>query len=62
MGLPEVISYDDKPHGVSETKRLTIPAAEEVLGKRFRVLDKGFIGMVDYMGGDGSVVQAARVS
>ena len=27
-----------------------------------QVLDKGFVGLVDYMGTDNSVVQAARVS
>jgi thymidylate synthase (FAD) len=32
------------------------------LGKKFPVLDDGFIRLVDYMGNDGSIVQAARVS
>ncbi len=44
------------------TKRVTIPAMEEILGKEFPVLDKGFIVPVDYVGGDLSIVQAARVS
>lgn len=44
------------------TKRLTIPGAEELLGLYFPVLDHGFVALVDYMGGDDSVVQAARVS
>ncbi|MGR4000425.1 MAG: FAD-dependent thymidylate synthase [Alphaproteobacteria bacterium] len=35
---------------------------EEVLGHRFDVLDKGFVRVVDYMGDDGAIVQAARVS
>ena len=45
-----------------ETKRPTIPAAEEILGKYFPVLDHGFVALVDYMGSDGDVERAARVS
>jgi thymidylate synthase (FAD) len=44
------------------TKRTTIPDAEDILGEAFPVLDHGFIRLVDYMGGDDSIVQAARVS
>jgi thymidylate synthase (FAD) len=36
--------------------------AEAILDREFPVLDKGFIRLVDYMGGDDRVVQAARVS
>lgn len=35
---------------------------EELLGKEFKVLDKGFVRLVDVMGDDNSIVQAARVS
>lgn len=35
---------------------------ESLKGKYFRVLDKGFISLVDVMGDDSSIVQAARVS
>jgi thymidylate synthase (FAD) len=45
-----------------ETKRLTIPAAEELLGKYFPCLDHGFVALVDYMGGDEAVDDAARTS
>jgi len=38
------------------------PEAEAILDKEFPVLDKGFVRLVDYMGGDERVVQAARVS
>ncbi|MBN1412880.1 MAG: FAD-dependent thymidylate synthase [Spirochaetales bacterium] len=41
---------------------ITIPEAEEILDREFRVLDKGFIRLVDYMGGDARIVQSARVS
>ncbi|MDR3343774.1 MAG: FAD-dependent thymidylate synthase [Treponema sp.] len=36
--------------------------AEAILDQEFPVLDKGFIRLVDYLGGDERVVQAARVS
>jgi thymidylate synthase (FAD) len=36
--------------------------AENILDKEFRVLDKGFVRLVDYMGSDARIVQAARVS
>jgi thymidylate synthase (FAD) len=39
-----------------------VPGAEEVLDKEFPVLDRGFVRLVDYLGGDERVVQAARVS
>ena len=45
-----------------ETRRVTVPALEESLYKPFKVLDHGFIRIVDYMGDDNAVVQAARVS
>jgi thymidylate synthase (FAD) len=40
----------------------TVPEAEAVLDKEFPVLDRGFVRLVDYLGGDERVVQAARVS
>lgn len=39
-----------------------VPAAEALLDKTVPVLDKGFVRLVDYMGGDDRIVQAARVS
>ena len=42
--------------------RLSVPEADEVLDHAFPVLDKGFVRLVDYMGGDARVVQSARVS
>ena len=38
------------------------PEAEAVLDREFAVLDKGFVRLVDYLGGDERVVQSARVS
>ncbi|HLK10855.1 MAG TPA: FAD-dependent thymidylate synthase [Candidatus Binatia bacterium] len=45
-----------------ETRRPTTPAAEEILGRYFPVLDHGFVALVDYMGSDEDVERAARVS
>ena len=39
-----------------------VAAAEEILDKEFKVLDKGFVRLIDYLGGDDRIVQAARVS
>ncbi len=39
-----------------------VAAAEEILDKEFPVLDHGFVRLVDYLGSDERVVQAARVS
>jgi len=44
------------------TRRITVPALEELLYEPIPVLDHGFVRVVDYMGADESVVQAARVS
>ncbi len=45
-----------------ETKRTTVPAMESFLHQPVPVLDHGFVRLVDYMGSDQSIVQAARVS
>ena len=45
-----------------ETRRPTSPAAEEILGGYFPVLDHGWASLVDYMGSDEDVERAARVS
>jgi thymidylate synthase (FAD) len=39
-----------------------VPDAEAILDKEFSVLDKGFVRLVDYLGSDERIVQAARVS
>ena len=44
------------------TRRSTVPALEALLFEPLQVLDQGFIRVVDYMGDDAAVVQAARVS
>lgn len=44
------------------TRRATAPTLEEILFEPLPVLDHGFVRVVDYMGDDAAVVQAARVS
>jgi len=44
------------------TRRATVPGLEEILYEPLPVLDHGFIRVVDYMGDDAAIVQAARVS
>jgi thymidylate synthase (FAD) len=46
----------------TETLRPTVKSLEDILFSPFRVLDHGFVRVVDYMGDDAAVVQAARVS
>lgn len=43
-------------------EKTRVPELDEVLGHPFKVLKDGFIRVVDYMGNDSSIVQAARVS
>ena len=44
------------------TKRVTSAGLEKILYEAISVLDHGFVRVVDYMGDDSSIVQAARVS
>lgn len=41
---------------------IIVPEAEKLLDQEIKVLDKGFVRLVDYMGGDTRLVQTARVS
>ena len=41
---------------------MNVESLNEILGQPFKVLDDGFVRVVDYMGSDQSIVQAARVS
>ena len=40
----------------------SVPEIDKILGIPFKVLDDGFVRVIDYMGSDSSIVQAARVS
>ncbi|HJQ60433.1 MAG TPA: FAD-dependent thymidylate synthase [Vineibacter sp.] len=46
----------------ASTRRAVAPALEEILYAALPVLDHGFVRVVDYMGDDAAIVQAARVS
>jgi thymidylate synthase (FAD) len=50
---------DDRAERLSRPR---VPALDEILGRPFPVLDDGLVRVVDYMGDDAAVVQAARVS
>src|SRR5580693_94252 len=53
----------DQARGAAQaTLRPIAPALEEILFQALPVLDHGFVRVVDYMGDDAAVVQAARVS
>lgn len=43
-------------------QKIQVKELDKILGIPFKVLDDGFIRVVDYMGSDESIVQAARVS
>ncbi len=64
MKLTEEQSKEIKEQQSQEniTKRVTVPELEKVLYEAIPILDHGFIRVVDYMGDDTSIVQAARVS
>jgi len=47
---------------VQKTRRAMVPALEDILYEPLPVLDQGFIRVIDYMGDDAAIVQAARVS
>ncbi len=55
----ELQALDDH---ASRTRRATVPALEALLHAPLPVLDHGFVRVVDYMGDDAAIVQAARVS
>jgi len=52
----------DQQFQENKTKRVTAPELEKILYEAIPILDHGFIRVVDYMGDDTSIVQAARVS
>lgn len=43
-------------------EKISVPALDKILGQPFKVLNDGFIRVIDYLGSDESIVQAARVS
>ena len=45
-----------------QLERTSVPELDKILGVPFKVLNDGFVRVIDYMGSDSSIVQAARVS
>lgn len=56
------ISMNSSEEKTYQTKRVTVKEIDDILYKEHKILDHGFIRVIDYMGSDSSVVQAARVS
>ena len=52
----------EQKKSTNETRRVTVPEIEDILYEPIPVLDHGFVRVVDYMGDDKAIVQAARVS
>jgi thymidylate synthase (FAD) len=60
---PDQRAEIDAQRGQSaSTRRPCVEALEEILFEAIPVLDHGFIRVIDYMGDDAAIVQAARVS
>lgn len=64
MDLNQPTHNDETPQppAIAKTKRAFSAGIEQHLFKEFKVLDKGFVRVIDYMGNDQAIVQAARVS
>ena len=64
MSLSEEQKEDIKNqrNNINETRRTVSEGMEENLYLIHKVLDHGFVRVIDYMGNDTSIVQAARVS
>jgi thymidylate synthase (FAD) len=60
--MPPSPERPEHPESPDRLPRGVAPELDRVLGDRFKVLDDGFVRVVDYMGSDESIVQAARVS
>lgn len=64
MPLTEIQRAEIESHraDAASTRRPTVPALEHMLFEAMPVLDHGFVRVIDYMGDDAAIVQAARVS
>jgi thymidylate synthase (FAD) len=62
VSTSQIREIDDLRSETFQTRRATVSDLEDILYKAIPVLDHGFIRVIDYMGDDGAVVQAARVS
>src|SRR5882724_11526957 len=62
LSTDQQAEIDQARDGAARTLRPIAPALEEILFQALPVLDHGFVRVIDYMGDDAAVVQAARVS
>ncbi len=62
IGADERAQIEAQRAAQTQTRRPSVPALEEILYEPLPVLDRGFVRVVDYMGDDDAIVQAARVS
>src|SRR5688572_12848996 len=62
LSTDQQAEIDQARGGVQPTLRPSVPALEEILFRALPVLDHGFVRVIDYMGDDDAIVQAARVS
>ena len=62
VGKVEAREIAESRSQMRTTRRSTVPAMEGILYQPLEVLDKGFVRVIDYMGDDAAIVQAARVS
>jgi thymidylate synthase (FAD) len=62
LSADALVEIADARAAEQSTRRAVVPALEALLFEPLPVLDQGFIRVVDYMGDDAAVVQAARVS
>ncbi len=53
---------DQNPQQAEKLPRPGVAELDDILGVPFKVLDDGLVRVVDYMGDDAAIVQAARVS
>jgi thymidylate synthase (FAD) len=60
--LPDTGEAPEERAAAEMLERPHVPALDAMLGKPFPVLDDGFVRVLDYMGDDAAVVQAARIS
>lgn len=58
----QAVEIEQSRQAAAPTRRTVSAGLEEILYEAIPVLDHGFVRVVDYMGDDGAIVQAARVS
>ena len=52
----------DNENKFEKLEPIRVKALDDILGIPFKILDDGFVRVIDYLGSDQSIVQAARVS